>query len=141
VSKHVQIGEGNIRPLGQDNLGRRGNQSVVYDFGERGLLAPVTPGSTMKSQSPSVGVSHAHLFMAISVPEGAGRCELSIPRMCISYPRTLWPGTNNVCMHRVAGVDQMPLTDNEPHLKHHRKVSCLNDGQADTTSVVGDTHE
>ena len=141
MNKRTQVGEGSIRPLGQDNLGGRGNQRVVHDLSKRGLLAPVTPGSTTKSQNPSVGVSHVHLFTAISIPEGSGRCEPSIPHMCIPDTRTLWPGTNNVCMYRVAGVDRMPLTDNEPRLEDHRKISCLNDGQADMASVVGGTHE
>ena len=56
--------------------------------------------------------------------------------MCIPDPRPLYWRTNNVCAHRVERVDQMPLTDNPPHLERDWKVSGLDGGQADTMSIA-----
>ena len=61
--------------------------------------------------------------------------------MCIPDRRTLWPGTNNVCMYRVTGVDQILLTDEQPRLEHHWKISGLNDGQVDMISIIEGTHD
>jgi len=51
---------------------------------------------------------------------------------------TLYLGTNNVCVYRVARANQVPLTNK--HLERYWKISHLNDGQADMMPVVEGAH-
>jgi len=48
---------------------------------------------------------------------------------------------NGVCTHRVAWVDQTPLTDGHPHQERCWEVSGLGGGQADEAPGVEDIHE
>ena len=79
--------------------------------------------------------------MIINVLEKLGWYESSLPRMCILNMRMLWPRIDSVCMYQVERIDQMPLTDDHPHLEYHWKVSGLNGGQANTISIAEDTDQ
>jgi len=77
----------------------------------------------------------------VSLLKEVGGYQLSVPRMCNPDTLTLWPRTNGVCMHRVVRVDQIPLTDGNPHLKQYWKVPALNHGHTDMWPVVNGTHK
>lgn len=86
----------NVEPLSHDDLGGGGNQRVVHGLDERGFVTTVTPWST-QTRVPPVGVPHAHLSVAVvSLLEGVGGYEPSIPQLCSSERMMLQPGTNGI---------------------------------------------
>ena len=67
-----------VKPLSQDNLSKSGNACVVHDSNESSFLTPVTPGSFMGPQTPSILDVHLSATVINSLKE-AGGYEPNIP--------------------------------------------------------------
>ena len=66
-----------------------------------------------------------------------GRYEPGVLWQCILDNKALQPIITWVCIYRVARVNQMSLTDEDPHLEYYGEVSTLNDGQVDSGDSGG----